>query len=197
MSAGPRPASRSARSVGARSADRATAASASAGPSLARPRFWFNATLRDRDFFLAALAGMLLTNFCLSVTALGLVGERESGTTRLEEAVAAFAHHHGVPVVETVAGKSTLVSLLARYYDVSSGTVLLDGVDVREWDLGRLRRHVGIIFQDPVLFTGTVEANLAVDGDGAGATLERALQTANAAALVARLPLFNPERKTA
>ena len=45
-----------------------------------RGRAWFNATLRDRDFFLAALAGMLLTNLCLSVTSLGLVGERESGT---------------------------------------------------------------------------------------------------------------------
>lgn len=45
-----------------------------------RGRFWFNPTLEDRDFFLAALAGMLLTNLCLSVTALGLVGERESGT---------------------------------------------------------------------------------------------------------------------
>lgn len=45
-----------------------------------RPRFWFNATLDDRDFFLAALAGMLLTNLCLSATSLGLVAERESGT---------------------------------------------------------------------------------------------------------------------
>jgi ABC-2 type transport system permease protein len=45
-----------------------------------RQRFWFNRTLRDRNFFLAALAGMLLTNLCLSATALGLVGERESGT---------------------------------------------------------------------------------------------------------------------
>jgi ABC-2 type transport system permease protein len=66
------------RSVSARSADRMTGAGA--GPSLARPRFWFNATLRDRDFFLAALAGMLLTNLCFSSTSLGLVGERESGT---------------------------------------------------------------------------------------------------------------------
>ena len=45
-----------------------------------RERFWFNATLRDRDFFLAALAGMLLTNLCLSIPSLGLVGERENGT---------------------------------------------------------------------------------------------------------------------
>lgn len=45
-----------------------------------RQRFWFNPTLEDRQFFLAALAGMLLTNFCLSATSLGLVGERESGT---------------------------------------------------------------------------------------------------------------------
>lgn len=45
-----------------------------------RPRFWFNAALRDRNFFLATLAGMLLTNLCLSATSLGLVAERESGT---------------------------------------------------------------------------------------------------------------------
>ncbi len=67
------------RSVTARSADRATGANPSLA-SLARPRFWFNPTLRDRDFFLAALAGMLLTNLCFSSTSLGLVGERESGT---------------------------------------------------------------------------------------------------------------------
>jgi ABC-2 type transport system permease protein len=45
-----------------------------------RQRFWFNPTLSDRNFFLGALAGLLLTNICLSATALGLVGERESGT---------------------------------------------------------------------------------------------------------------------
>jgi ABC-2 type transport system permease protein len=50
------------------------------GPVDLRGRFWFNATLADRDFFLATLAGMLLTNLCLSFTSLGLVGERESGT---------------------------------------------------------------------------------------------------------------------
>jgi ABC-2 type transport system permease protein len=50
------------------------------GPIELRQRFWFNPTLRDRVFFLSALAGMLLSNLCLSVTSLGLVGERENGT---------------------------------------------------------------------------------------------------------------------
>ena len=52
----------------------------SAVPIDLRQRFWFNPTLLDREFFLAALAGMLLTNLCLSATSLGLVAERESGT---------------------------------------------------------------------------------------------------------------------
>src|SRR5262245_8871281 len=51
-----------------------------AAPLAVRQRFWFNATLRDRDFFLSILAGMLLTNICLSISALNIVGERESGT---------------------------------------------------------------------------------------------------------------------
>jgi len=51
-----------------------------AGALDVRGRFWFNGTLRDRDFFLATLAGMLLTNLCLSVSSLGLVTERENGT---------------------------------------------------------------------------------------------------------------------
>jgi ABC-2 type transport system permease protein len=50
------------------------------GPIDVRQRFRFNPTLRDRNFFLATLAGMLLTNICLSATSLGLVGERENGT---------------------------------------------------------------------------------------------------------------------
>jgi ABC-2 type transport system permease protein len=50
------------------------------GPIGVRQRFWFNPTLSDRQFFLSAIAGMLLTNLCFSVTALALVGERESGT---------------------------------------------------------------------------------------------------------------------
>jgi ATP-binding cassette, subfamily B, multidrug efflux pump len=95
---------------------------------------------------------------------------------------------HVALVGTTGEGKSTCVRLLNRTWDVGRGRVLVEGVDVREWDLVRLRRHVGVIFQDPVLFTGSVEANLALDGDLGCVALERALQTANAAALVARLP---------
>jgi ABC-type multidrug transport system permease subunit len=67
------------RNVAARTAQR-PALARSDGAIATRPRFWFNPTLRDRDFFLAALAGMLLTNLCFSSSSLGLVGERESGT---------------------------------------------------------------------------------------------------------------------
>ena len=95
---------------------------------------------------------------------------------------------HVALVGTTGEGKSTCVRLLNRTWDVRRGRVLVDGIDVREWDLQQLRRHVGVIFQDPVLFTGTVEANLALDGDGSRAALERALHTANAATLVSRLP---------
>jgi ABC-type multidrug transport system fused ATPase/permease subunit len=95
---------------------------------------------------------------------------------------------HVALVGTTGEGKSTCVRLLNRTWDVRHGRVRVDGVDVREWELQRLRRHVGIVFQDPVLFTGTVEANLALDGAGGQAALARALATANAAALVERLP---------
>jgi ATP-binding cassette subfamily B multidrug efflux pump len=95
---------------------------------------------------------------------------------------------HVALVGTTGEGKSTCVRLLNRTWDVRRGRVLVDGVDVREWDLTRLRRHVGIIFQEPVLFTGTIEANLALDGAGGRAALTQALETANAAALVERLP---------
>jgi len=61
-------------------ASRPPLAVSTAGPVDMRQRFWFNPTLLDRTFFLAALAGMLLTNLCMSVTSGGLVAERESGT---------------------------------------------------------------------------------------------------------------------
>jgi ABC-type multidrug transport system fused ATPase/permease subunit len=86
-------------------------------------------------------------------------------------------------------GKTTCARLLNRSYDVGQGRVLVDGVDVREWDLASLRRHVGIIFQDSVLFAGTIEDNLRLGADGAvsPADLARALATAHAG-FVSALP---------
>jgi ATP-binding cassette, subfamily B, bacterial len=57
-------------------------------------------------------------------------------------------------------GKTTLVNLISRFYDVDSGRVLLDGVDVRELSTGDLRRHIGVVLQEPFLFRGTICDNL-------------------------------------
>ncbi|MBV8630961.1 MAG: ABC transporter ATP-binding protein [Silvibacterium sp.] len=63
-------------------------------------------------------------------------------------------------VGHTGAGKSTIVSLMMRFYDIQRGRVLVDGVDVREHDLIKLRQHFGVVLQDPVLFSGTIESNI-------------------------------------
>ena len=63
-------------------------------------------------------------------------------------------------VGHTGAGKTTIISLMMRFYDVQKGAIRIDGVDVKEMDLGELRRRFGIVLQDPFLFTGTVEGNI-------------------------------------
>ena len=87
-------------------------------------------------------------------------------------------------------GKTTIARLLIRAYDVGRGQVLVDGVDVREWDLRTLRRHVGLIPQEVFLFSGTVEDNLRLAGDGVvdHAAVEQALAAASADRFVATLP---------
>ena len=97
---------------------------------------------------------------------------------------------HVALVGPTGEGKSTIARLMTRAYDVTRGQVLVDGVDVREWDLTALRRHVGLIPQEVFLFAGTVESNLTLGRDGAvpEAEVERALARANAARLVDALP---------
>ena len=87
-------------------------------------------------------------------------------------------------------GKTTIARLMIRAYDVARGRVLVDGVDVREWDLQTLRRHVGLVPQEVFLFSGTVEDNLRLAGNGAvdRPAIERALEAANAERFVAALP---------
>ena len=63
-------------------------------------------------------------------------------------------------VGHTGAGKTTIIQLLLRFYDIQRGEILLDGVDIREMNLQDLRRMFGIVLQDPFLFTGTLESNV-------------------------------------
>ncbi len=63
-------------------------------------------------------------------------------------------------VGHTGSGKTTITNLLMRFYDVQRGRVLLDGVDVREWDLHSLRENFAVVLQDVFLFSGTVESNI-------------------------------------
>ncbi len=65
----------------------------------------------------------------------------------------------------TGSGKSTLLALLARVFDVTAGRVTVDGIDVRDWDLGRLRESVGFVPQDPFLFSRTIEGNISFGAD--------------------------------
>lgn len=69
-------------------------------------------------------------------------------------------------VGHTGAGKTTLISLLLRFYDIQRGQILLDGVDVRLLDLQDLRRYFGIVLQDPFLFSGTIESNIKLGTPG-------------------------------
>jgi len=66
-------------------------------------------------------------------------------------------------VGHTGAGKTTLISLMLRFYDIQKGRLLVDGVDVREWNPQALRRRCGIVLQDPYLFSGTIESNIRLD----------------------------------
>jgi ABC-type multidrug transport system fused ATPase/permease subunit len=97
---------------------------------------------------------------------------------------------HVALVGPTGEGKSTCARLLNRAYDVQQGQVRVAGVDVREWDLERLRRHVGVVFQETVLFSGTVEANLMTVADGrvSRTDLLRVLEAARCGPLLEVLP---------
>ncbi len=92
-------------------------------------------------------------------------------------------------VGHTGAGKTTLISLLLRFYDVQKGAVRIDGVDIREMDLNDLRRRFGVVLQDPFLFSGTIEDNIRL-----GSTwipdqqVQRAAEEVNIADFIRTLP---------
>jgi len=89
----------------------------------------------------------------------------------------------------TGAGKTTLVSLIPRFYDPTSGHVLVDGVDVRQYRLRSLRERIAIVLQDPVLFSGTIADNLRYGHlDATREEIETAARAAHAHDFISRLP---------
>ncbi|MEO5678363.1 MAG: ATP-binding cassette domain-containing protein, partial [Acidimicrobiales bacterium] len=92
-------------------------------------------------------------------------------------------------VGETGAGKSTVLKLVARFYDVTGGAVLVDGVDVRQLDLTAFRQQLGVVPQEPFLFAGTIRDNIAYGRpDASDADVEAAARAVGAHAVVAALP---------
>jgi ABC-type multidrug transport system fused ATPase/permease subunit len=89
----------------------------------------------------------------------------------------------------TGGGKSTVVSLIPRFYDPTSGTVRLDGVDIREYKIHPLREQIGFVLQDTVLFRGTIRDNIAYGRHGAiQEEIEQAAKLANADEFISRMP---------
>jgi ATP-binding cassette, subfamily B, multidrug efflux pump len=92
-------------------------------------------------------------------------------------------------VGHTGAGKTTLISLLLRFYDVQKGQILLDGKDIRTLNLQELRRHFGIVLQDPFLFSGTIETNIRLGTPGIERKdVEHALHEVGLAEFINSLP---------
>jgi ATP-binding cassette, subfamily B, bacterial len=89
----------------------------------------------------------------------------------------------------TGAGKTTLAALVGRFYDVSAGGVLLDGLDVRDVTIASLRRAIGVVSQDPFLFSATVRDNIAFGvGDAGEEEIARAADLSQAKEFIERLP---------
>jgi ATP-binding cassette subfamily B multidrug efflux pump len=90
----------------------------------------------------------------------------------------------------TGAGKTTIVNLVTRFYDVTSGTIRIDGIDIKNYTRDSLRRCFGIVLQDAYLFSGTIKENIKYgNSDATDEEVVKAAAMANADAFIKRLPL--------
>lgn len=110
--------------------------------------------------------------------------EMDANVREIEYKNVSFEYNQGVPVLknvnikakhgETIAlvgnsggGKSTVVNLLPRFYDVTSGAILINGIDIRDMTLKSLRANIGVVFQDNFLFSGTIRENIMLGNENA------------------------------
>ncbi|MFP3942210.1 MAG: ABC transporter ATP-binding protein [Thermoanaerobaculia bacterium] len=143
--------------------------------------------LSDKYNILQAAMAASERTFRVLDTPVGIVSPEEAhrpGPEEVRGEIAfegvSFAYKEGEPVLRDVsfrvapgetlaivghtgAGKSTLANLLLRFYDAGAGRVAVDGVDVRRWELARLRRSIGLVLQDVFLFSGSLARNIRLD----------------------------------
>jgi ATP-binding cassette, subfamily B, multidrug efflux pump len=95
----------------------------------------------------------------------------------------------GAIVGATGAGKTSIINLIGRFYDIQRGKILIDGIDIRKMDKGFLRRQLGIVLQDPFLFAGDIEYNIRLGEAGISSERVReAARQANAHGFIEKLP---------
>lgn len=114
----------------------------------------------------------------------------EEGRTVISQLNLSIAPGESVALVgPSGAGKSSMVNLLPRFYDVTSGQVLIDGKDIREYTLSSLRQQIGIVQQDVFLFDGTIRENVLYGRlDASEAEVEEAIRAAKLDQVIAQLP---------
>jgi len=104
-----------------------------------------------------------------------------SFTAKKGETVALVGH--------TGSGKSSIINLLFRYYDINRGMITIDGMDTSQIPRQQLRKHMGIVLQDPFLFTGTIETNVSLDNSEISKeTIREALRNVGAERFIKQLP---------